>query len=283
MPYKPFLVPRSISIETFYTALRRNLPPGSMSHGEAHNFWELLCPISGEVTATVGRDVRILKAGDMILHLPMQFHHHRGLGNDTTEIIVLSFDASGIPPMRDCVFSLGEEGMRRLISIFEHIMSTFKIDHPHVVGIANDDFAAFMAVKELEIFLCDVFRSAKNLSAKDLPRLPEKEDFAKVVSFLYDHISESLTVPEIALSVNLGISTLKRLFSRFAGVGVMTYFEKLKITQAAKLISEGARIGETADRLGFTSLSTFSTAFRRIMGTSPSAFRRELYTLKNFS
>ncbi len=278
MPYKPFLVPRLVLIETLYTALRRDLPPGSMSSGEAHNFWELFYVLSGEVTVTIGRDVRILRAGDMVLHLPMQFHHHRALGNEDTEILVLSFDANGIPPFKDYIFSLGEEEREHLVEIFNRIMSAYKVVYPHVVDVAQDDFSAAIAVKELETFLCDVFSNAKNNQQTNLPHLPEKEDFAKIVAFLYDHITESLSVPEIAHASNLGLSTLKRLFSRFAGVGVMTYFEKLKITHAAKMIAAGARIGDTAAHLGFNSLSTFSIAFRRVMGVSPSAFRKNVRT-----
>ena len=45
------------------------------------------------------------------------------------------------------------------------------------------------------------------------------------------------------------------------------------MTEAAGLLGSGLNVTEVADKLGFSSQSYFSTAFRRVMGVSPSAYR----------
>ena len=54
-----------------------------------------------------------------------------------------------------------------------------------------------------------------------------------------------------------------------AGVGIMVYFNRLKMQRAAELIKEGFSVKEAALSVGFSDQNYFSTVFKRITGRPP--------------
>ena len=56
-------------------------------------------------------------------------------------------------------------------------------------------------------------------------------------------------------------------------MGVMAYFNKMKIESAQNLIKNGMTVQETANMLGFSNQNYFSTVFKRITGKSPTFYK----------
>ena len=75
---------------------------------------------------------------------------------------------------------------------------------------------------------------------------------------------------ELAFLCNMSAINLQKIFSRYAGVGVMEYFNRVKMRKATELLEEGLSVKETALRLGFHDQNYFSTVFKRIIGVAPS-------------
>ena len=67
-------------------------------------------------------------------------------------------------------------------------------------------------------------------------------------------------------------STIKKTFSRYAGIGMVEYFNQMKMRQAARLLEEGKSVGQAAEAVGFHDQNYFSTVFKRIVGMSPRAY-----------
>ena len=65
---------QSFRIKGVYTAFEQWIQNGYFFVGERHNFWELVLILSGKVGVTAGEDVRVMEAGQGILHSPMEFH-----------------------------------------------------------------------------------------------------------------------------------------------------------------------------------------------------------------
>ena len=67
---------------------------------------------------------------------------------------------------------------------------------------------------------------------------------------------------------------LQKTFSRYAGVGIMEYFNRIKMRKATELLVEGLSVKETALKLGFHDQNYFSTMFKRITGHTPSKIKQ---------
>lgn len=104
---------------------------------------------------------------------------------------------------------------------------------------------------------------------------PDAILFSRAVNFLNSNIHRQPSLPEVARFCGISEAGLKRLFDKYAGIGVHKYLLKLKIKTAAQLLQGGETVSRTADVLGFNSQSYFSRAFKRETGMSPSQVRGE--------
>lgn len=88
-----------------------------------------------------------------------------------------------------------------------------------------------------------------------------------------EHLHEQLTAQEIAKLANMSLSSLKKIFAQYAGMGIVRFFTEMKMRHAVSLLQAGKRVGETASELGFSDQNYFSTVFRRVMGSVPGSHR----------
>lgn len=71
---------------------------------------------------------------------------------------------------------------------------------------------------------------------------------------------------------------ISRVFSEEEGVTVESYFISQKIERVKELLSYGERsLAEIADMMNYSSAAHLSAQFRRVTGTTPTAFRREAW------
>ena len=82
------------------------------------------------------------------------------------------------------------------------------------------------------------------------------------------------TVASIAAAVGVSRAVLARRFHELVGEPPMTYLTNWRLALAADLLRDpAATVGGVAAQVGYTSPFTFSTAFKRVYGASPSAHR----------
>ena len=81
---------------------------------------------------------------------------------------------------------------------------------------------------------------------------------------------------EIATACHMGVRTLTRAFRRTTGVTIGQYAEEIRVARARVLLtSTDLPLTTISWRLGFSRPAAFSTAFRRVTGTSPKRYRLE--------
>lgn len=87
------------------------------------------------------------------------------------------------------------------------------------------------------------------------------------------------SIAALAGELGFSISHFRRLFRATTGQSVHEFVSALTIEQAKSLLANShLSMKEITYRLGFTSPSSFSVAFRRMMGCSPSQFRHKART-----
>ena len=96
---------------------------------------------------------------------------------------------------------------------------------------------------------------------------------------LTDYIASSLdrspTIAELAQVCGLSAGHLMRSFRQSTGETIHAHVQRTRIERAQTLLMDnGHSIKEIAHLLGFATSSSFSVAFKRLYGQSPSEFRR---------
>ena len=97
----------------------------------------------------------------------------------------------------------------------------------------------------------------------------------KACAYIAEHLSDaSMSVPDIAASVDVGVQHLSRVFKKGTDKTLVEYINTERIEKAKALLlttdQTVARIGEAT---GYTNLVTFTRNFKRYVGVSPTEYR----------
>jgi AraC-like DNA-binding protein len=94
-------------------------------------------------------------------------------------------------------------------------------------------------------------------------------------SYLATHLSERVTLDDVASAVHASPFHLARVFQERTGVPVHRYLTRLRLRVALDRLANGAKdLTALALKLGFSSHSHFTDSFRREFGRSPSEVRQ---------
>jgi AraC family transcriptional regulator len=97
-----------------------------------------------------------------------------------------------------------------------------------------------------------------------------------VTEYMDSHLTDRMTISELAALVGLTRFHFIRSFKQTAGMPPHQFIIRRRIDRAKELLSEhGASIADVAASTGFGSAVQLTRAFRRIVGTTPSAFRAD--------
>jgi len=99
----------------------------------------------------------------------------------------------------------------------------------------------------------------------------------RVISWIYHHYRERLTIAQLARIGGVSRNYLGELFRRETGLTPFDYVCRLRAEKARQMLEESPlSISEIAAELGFCDTSYFSRSFRRFTGLSPRQYRRML-------
>jgi AraC-like DNA-binding protein len=89
------------------------------------------------------------------------------------------------------------------------------------------------------------------------------------------HYAEELTLDELAGVANLSKYHFVRLFKATYGVSPMEHVSRRRLERAQDLLrATNLTVTEVCVAVGFSSLGSFSSRFRALVGETPSAFQR---------
>ena len=84
------------------------------------------------------------------------------------------------------------------------------------------------------------------------------------------NIDQPHTIKELARKVAMNECYLKKGFKTLVGKTIHEYQQELRINKAKELLREqGRSVTDVSNTLGFSSISHFSTVFKRVTGMKP--------------
>ncbi len=110
--------------------------------------------------------------------------------------------------------------------------------------------------------------------ARDVER--EHAALARVLELVQQRYAAPIALAEAARAVHMSVPTFTRFFRRMTGTSFVQYLNRWRVRRACILLRETQRaVAEVAAACGFANLSHFNRQFRRRIGTTPSAYRRD--------
>lgn len=110
------------------------------------------------------------------------------------------------------------------------------------------------------------------------------EAIRKAVSYIESHITEEITMYDVAAYVNVSPFYFHKGFSILCGYSITEYIRNRRLALAGEeLMSSDTTVIALAMKYGYDSPDSFAKAFTRFHGCSPSAVRRDKTMLKAFA
>lgn len=96
----------------------------------------------------------------------------------------------------------------------------------------------------------------------------------KLRNYIQNHLSEDLSLSNLAEQFNYNSSYLSYLFKQTTGTGLSDYITEVRIDRANYLLANsGDTISSIAEQTGFDTAQYFSYVYKRRMGVTPSDYR----------
>lgn len=250
-------------------------PSGEM-HMHAHkNFYELTIITDGEGEVVTNGIPTAVKRGDIYLSMPSDIHGIRSSAEAPMKYDFFSFITE------NAELGAALEEIASFATATERVFRDERISA--LVGDAIMEFVEsgkfgseilYSIFKQIIIYVIrgmerGTHQRMRNASAAD-------EICYQIMNYIDTHINTMTDLSELADAMNYNYSYLSALFKRRTGNTLFSYYQKKKLDAARLLISEGSlKITEIADVLGYSSLYSFSRAFREHFGISPKQYAKK--------
>jgi len=128
----------------------------------------------------------------------------------------------------------------------------------------------------VEVLLIEALRSTTGAAASPgLLRGLADDRLARSIRHMHESPSRAWTVEQLAREAALSRSAYFERFTRAVGTPPMEYLLSWRMALAKKMLRSKERgLAEVAESVGYSSASTFSTAFSRYVGQPPARFAR---------
>lgn len=186
--------------------------------------------------------------------------------------LLVGYCAFGSPDAALLVTLLPElvhvRGESRLAALVQLVVDESRAQRP-----ARDVILARL----LEVLFIEALRSSAGTAASPgLVRGLADARLAVAIRKMHENPTQPWTVAQLAKEAALSRSTFFERFSRAVGVAPMEYLLAWRMAMAKNLLRrKEAGIAEVAQRVGYSSASTFNVAFTRYVGLPPGRYARE--------
>ena len=240
-----------------------------------HEFCKLLFLVSGQGSYFVDGKRYLLSAGDIVLIGSRSVHKPELSEGTAYERIIIYVSPEYLQKMSapDCdllsLFS-GENGhVLRLKE--QRRRAVFALASKLEQDLENDSFGrAVLSQADLLQLLVELGRSMAD-SPASLPRpsMTENRRVLEIMEYLNQNLAEEIDIDQLAVQFFISKFYMMRLFQRETGTTIYSYLTQKRLLKARELMDAGMRATESCYACGFHSYSSFTRAYGKYFGTTP--------------
>lgn len=275
----PFFV-RQVMQQDDFEIYHRIDPASGFIDPHSHDFYEMYFPRTEGVEYLVDGHRYRVGPGRLLLIAPGQVHSssvsEKGM---VVERVVLWLNTSfiesmtGLLPRFRNLLGDGLKG-RNLIApdpeTYELMIGLlFSLLHEKRLNDLDSATLNRLVVAQLLIHISRVLsRAPGGMTGRAAQRYA---DIMRVYEYISAHLTDELSVAELAETFFMDKNTLTRQFKHVTGMTPAECVRRMRLDAAYTMISHGAGAAEACHECGFADYSAFYRAFRHTFGVSPSA------------
>lgn len=283
MPHTAFEETPLLSIEKLFSFYHFQFATGYVFPGERHPFWEMVYVRSGQVDIGADDEMYTLGSGDVIFHRPGEYHSIWANYAHAPDMIVTAF-ACESPAMR--AFERRQlratpEQQAMLGDLLRQAERTFDAPLGHGNRPMNPDCpgGAYTMRLILTRILMDMLPAdrapGQPASGLHRPDAATEELIESIVAYFRENLHGELRFHDLCRHIGMSATAVKQLFHRHFEITPMAYYERIRMSEAQRLLRQTGSVSAAAYTLGYSSAGYFSTRFRHVTGLTPTEYIRE--------
>ena len=235
-----------------------------------HDFYEIIVMVDGDRRFFIHKDIYLCQPGDILL-IPPGCSHRAVTISGTYERYLFYFKEFYIreTQLLTCFKTPHIQISKRR---FKEVADT--LDNIRFELEKKDNYSDIMVKAYTQRLLMLFCRYSEVPSIREF-ELQDK-NIQNAAIFIRSHYRDNITLQMIADAVFLSPSYLSKRFREVTGFGIIEYINGVRIREAELLLAGTTKsIVEIADRCGFNDSNYFGDAFKKIIGCSPTQYRKQ--------
>lgn len=255
--------------------------------GESHDFWEFVYVDKGEIIVTAGdRDIA-LERGRIIFHKPGEWHTIRTNGSTSTNIVIVSFSASGegMSFFEDKIMAVGQAQKSLISKIIVEFSNSFStpLSDTYAQILSRNDSQTVGSEQLLKMYLAELLVLLMRDNDTGHHSHSKSNSISSTLEYILSYmklkIGNRITLDDLCKHTGMSKSSVSALFAAHIGKAPIEYFIHMKTELAKKYLREdNYNITQIAYMLGYSTVHYFSRQFKQITGMSPSQYINSVKT-----
>lgn len=248
-----------------------------------HPDFEIATAARSVLDYQVGRQHITLEAGDSIFVNGNMLHRVRQLTGDCPDPIpIIIFSGVAIAPEHSTIYQKYIQPIAQCDALPFIVFRHENRSHSEVNRLIRDTYRCLsqephcyeMAVQRnisriLEYLFCNLESFPKYEASR--VQLKSQIRLQKMLTYIYEHYTEPVTLEEIANAAHISRSEAGRCFHTYMGCSPVDALIQYRLQTAHRLLSEKTlTLQEISSACGFNSANYFSRKFKQIYGYAPS-------------
>lgn len=240
-----------------------------------HEFCKLVMLVSGKGFYTVDGQRYLLKPGDTVIVGSRSVHCPEIEGSSVYERIIIYIDPEYLQRQSapDCslmdifsgqyghVLRPGDARSRKLFSLAADLEQELSAE-----GYGREILSGSALLR----LLVQIGKYQRREDApKAQPVNPENPRVQAMLRYLDENLSEDLDIDALAETFYVSKYHMMRQFRQETGLTIYNYLTQRRLIHAREMIEGGSRATEACYRSGFRSYSSFTRAYAKLFGTTP--------------
>ncbi len=277
MAYKKKAIRPYFKVDKLVTIHYYEFASDYVFEGEQHDFWELIYVDSGQITVECEKKSDIVRRGQLIFIKPMDFHRLWCYGGRQANIFIISFECMS-PSMRLFEGYCGPISQKLtglITAIMGEAVKRYDIMLDELIPFKSAPFGGEQLIGNyLEVLLLLLARGIKSgrgeVLGPDAAAVKQKAIVGKVKRYLKAALYRRISLSDVCGQFHYGKSYLCQMFKDETGMGIMQYYNALKVKRAKELLrQEGVSYAQIAQKLNFSSPQYFVRIFKRYTNMTP--------------
>ncbi len=272
---------------------KKNIASGNYGY-HLHEFYEIYLLLDGSLNYFVDKTIYSLNAYDLILLNNEEIHTHSSINSNVYERIIIQFNPVFIDSFCLDQFNLlncftnrpkGERNKLVLSSLHhaELVSLFFKLETLIHSELPERNVLIISYFVQLLVFINNLFE--EQLDSSNPLLIPPDTQFSpklgELLRYIDTHIDKDLSLDALEHTFYINKFHLSRLFKKTIGIPIHKYIVLKRIIRSKELLVKGFDVTTTCYMCGFSDYSHFIKMFNKIVGISPSKYKKEYHKKTN--